>query len=395
MAVRKVYLSLAEFPYAKEVPVTFPWSNGSKHQNIQAVLDTFHDVYPEIPVLEVSLASAQPEGVGVAAMKLPLRLADGKELPVGVVYQGSKVFENGGPYTDLWQLSHQKVQKDPRLHQSGRCIGYRLEGMDYPAEPHPYAFFNWLYCRALAQDPDRGQELLRYGAFSDLDLGSAKTDRNSPARAAAVYGGLKAAGRLDCLASYEAFVAVTCEGAEPVSPEPEAATPLPEPQETPEPSGMAPVDETPVIDRADDTQESSMEEVLALPDGMRVSYLGEEVCDAYPHDGEEHYFMLTATSGKKLLVLSFQLTNETEQEQSVDIASQNVEFRITVNEDYKRRAMPSLLLDDLSTYVDVIPAGETRTAVLVIEVEQQSDEEITSLSLKLKNDTKIYTIQLK
>lgn len=239
MAVRKVYLSMAEFPYAKEVPVTFPWSNGSKHQNIQAVLDTFHDVYPEVPVLEVSLASAQPEGVGAAAMKLPLRLADGQELPVGVVYQGSRVFENGGPYTDLWQLSRQKVQKDPRLHQSGRCIGYRLEGTDYPAEPHPYAFFNWLYCRAVAQNPDRGQELLRYGAFSDLDLGSAKTDRNSPARAAAVYGGLKAAGRLDCLASYEAFVAVTCEGAGPVSlelpPEPEAAAPQSEPPETPEP----------------------------------------------------------------------------------------------------------------------------------------------------------------
>ena len=50
---------------------------------------------------------------------------------------------------------------------------------------------------------------------------------------------------------------------------------------------------------------------------------------------------------------------------------------------------------DKNDYVDVIPAGETRTAVLVIEVEQQSDEEITSLSLKLKNDTKIYTIQLK
>ncbi len=167
------------------------------------------------------------------------------------------------------------------------------------------------------------------------------------------------------------------------------------PQETPEPSGMAPVDETLVIDRSGDTQGGSMEEVLALPDGMRISYLGEEVCDAYPHDGEEHYFMLTATSGKKLLVLSFRLTNEAEQEQSVDIASQNVEFRITVNEDYKRRAMPSLLLDDLSTYVDVVPAGETRTVVLVIEVEQLSDEEITSLSLKLKNDTKTYTIQLK
>ena len=45
--------------------------------------------------------------------------------------------------------------------------------------------------------------------------------------------------------------------------------------------------------------------------------------------------------------------------------------------------------------VHVVPAGETRTVVLVIEVEQQSDEEIASLSLRLKNDTKTYTIQLK
>jgi hypothetical protein len=70
MAVRKVFLSLTEYPYVKEISVTFPWLNGAKQQNVQAVLDAFHDVYPDVPALEVSLASSQPEGVGAAAMKL-------------------------------------------------------------------------------------------------------------------------------------------------------------------------------------------------------------------------------------------------------------------------------------------------------------------------------------
>lgn len=236
MAVRKVYLPLGEYPYVKEVSVTFPWASGSKHQNVQAVLDTFHDVYPEVAALEVSLASSQPEGVAAAAMKLPLRLASlEQEVPVGIVYEASKVFENGGPYPELLQLSRQKVQKDPRLQQSGKCLGFRLEGQDYPVEPHPYAFFNWIYGKALQQNPEKAEALLKFGAFSDLELGSSKKDRNSPARAAAVYAGLALAGKLDCLGSYQAFVAETC--TEPAArPAPQPAAPVQEAPVEPEPA---------------------------------------------------------------------------------------------------------------------------------------------------------------
>ena len=229
MAIRKIYLSLPEYPYAKEVSVTFPWLNGSKHQNVQAVLDTFHDVYPEVPALEVSLASAQQEGIHAAAMKLPLHLAAlDQDVPVGIVYEASKVFENGGPYAELLQCSRQKVQKDPRLQKSGKCIGYRLADVEYPTEPHPYAFFNWLYGCALRQNPEKADGVLKFGAFSDLELGSTKKDRNSPARAAAVYAGLAAAGKLACLDSYEAFVAETCTEPAPIVPE-KVPEPLPEP----------------------------------------------------------------------------------------------------------------------------------------------------------------------
>ena len=244
MAVRKIYLSIPEYPYTKEISVTFPWSNGSKHQNVQAVLDTFHDVYPDVPALEVSLASSQPEGIHAAAMKLPLHLAGlGLDVPVGIVYEASKVFENGGPYTDLLQCSRQKVSKDARLQQSGKCIGYRLEDMDFPAEPHRYAFFNWLYACALRQNPETAENILKFGAFSDLELGSTKKDRNSPARAAAVYAGLAAAGKLDCLDSYEAFAAQTC--VEPTASAPAEETALPQEPETAEPAAPEKAPEEP------------------------------------------------------------------------------------------------------------------------------------------------------
>ncbi len=234
MAVRKVYISLAAYPYAKEISVTFPWSNKSKQQNVQAVLDSFHDVYPDVSALEVSLAASRPEGIHAAAMKLPLHLdAMEQDVPVGIVYEASKVFENGGPYVDLLQCSRQKVQKDPRLQQSGKCIRYCLQGTEFSMEPHPYAFFNWLYGCALRQNPEKTDDILKYRAFSDLDLGSTKKDRNSPARAAAVYAGLAAAGKLDCLDSYEAFVAETCT-------EPAAPAPQEEPEPLPEPAALPP-----------------------------------------------------------------------------------------------------------------------------------------------------------
>ena len=231
MAVRKVYLPVSEFPYFREISVTFPWSNGSRHQIIQAVQEAFHGLHPDIPALEVSLASPQQEGVGVAAMKLPLRLAtQEQEIPVGIIYQASRVFENGGPYLELLQCSRQTVQKERRLQQSGKCIRYQLEGKEFLLEPYPYAFFNWLYGRALQQNPEKAEGILKFGAFTDLDLGSAKKDRNSPARAAAVYVGLAAAGRLSCLDSYEAFAAETCE--EPT--EKSGEKPLEQPELSPE-----------------------------------------------------------------------------------------------------------------------------------------------------------------
>jgi len=37
-----------------------------------------------------------------------------------------------------------------------------MEGSEYPIEPHPDSFFEWLYCRALKQFPEKAAQLSRY-----------------------------------------------------------------------------------------------------------------------------------------------------------------------------------------------------------------------------------------
>ena len=58
-------------------------------------------------------------------------------------YQGSKVFERGGPYTDLYSVDVRTAKRDPRLKESGRLTGFLFEGFKFPLEPKT-VFYDWL-----------------------------------------------------------------------------------------------------------------------------------------------------------------------------------------------------------------------------------------------------------
>lgn len=163
-----------------------------------------------------------------------------------------------------------------------------------------------------------------------------------------------------------------------------------------EPSEMKPADDTPVVNSQGGGADSSytIEEVMELPDGISVSYRGYELCDYYPYDEEESYFAVQAAQGKKLLVLQFSITNNSGREQNVDLLSSGMVYRITVNETVTRQALLTMLMDDMTTYADIIPADGSAEVVLVAEVEDSMAAELTSVNLKLKNGSKTCTIQL-
>ncbi len=170
-----------------------------------------------------------------------------------------------------------------------------------------------------------------------------------------------------------------------------------ETQEPEDASGMAPVDDTPVVNSSGKEEQSAvpsytLEEVAGLPEGVEVAFTERGIYDNYPEEGD--FFSLNASAGKKLLVLHFSISNTGEQEQNVDILDSGAVFNVTVNETYTRRALTVMALNDLSAYEGTVAAGEKADAILVIEVDTDMAENISSVSLQVRNEEKSHTLKL-
>lgn len=162
-----------------------------------------------------------------------------------------------------------------------------------------------------------------------------------------------------------------------------------------EPSGMEPVDDTPVINKETESSGNTVaapEEVLELPETISLVYEGQEVCGKYPDTDEKGYFFVVPDTGKKLLVLKFNLQNTSDQDVAADILGIRCKYKMTVNGSGYQTLM-TMLDNDLSTFSEQIPAGESREVVLLAQIEESMEEPVAS-ELTLKSESKTYTISL-
>lgn len=162
---------------------------------------------------------------------------------------------------------------------------------------------------------------------------------------------------------------------------------------------MDPVEDTPVVEigqkQEGDMDAGSLTGFYGLPEGVTITYQGNEVLDSYTQDGEANdYFALDASEGKKLLVLKFKIENRSESEQPIDLLSRNTIIRVTVNGNRKYNILTTMLVNDMSTYKGNLPAGEGTDVVLLAEVDEENSDNLSTLNLQLKNDTRSCTIQL-
>lgn len=161
-----------------------------------------------------------------------------------------------------------------------------------------------------------------------------------------------------------------------------------------EAGGMRPTEDTPVIgtDGVPEAAPITMEEVLNLPDGVTLTYREMLVCDSYP-EGDDSFFSMSASAGNRFIVLKFDLFNGSGQDQSIDILSQGAAFNIVANGTFTRRALTTMLTDDITSFKDTVAAGSSVELVAVMEAESSVADNISSLSLNLRNDTKTHTAQ--
>lgn len=215
MANRPVFEELDRKPFYSEFPVEFTYHGGfsvsQKQRNITEIHEAYHRYKPDRKILEISSKSNDPMGISLSAFNLMIRVPSlEKEVPVECVFQAGKIFEHGGPYKDLLESSPKAAKKDERLRNSGRITAFEFEGESFPTIPHTL-FYDWLYIKALLENPEKAEILSEYQAFSDVEF-NPKKSINCQARTAAVFVSLYNLGFLERAKDRDSFYELITKG---------------------------------------------------------------------------------------------------------------------------------------------------------------------------------------
>lgn len=209
MAERPIFVPCPDDPQlVREVFLQIAWHSGfapiQKAKNIDA-LHKAACAAGYCNVLEVSTKSDKKRGQHLSAFHLRVQTREHGLVPLECVFQGSKVFERGGPFLDLYQLEPREAKRDARLKDSGALVRFRFEDVDFPLEPKS-VFYDWLYLRCIYPHRGWAQKLFEYGGFSDIEF-SPYRSINCQARSIALFLSLMKRDQLDeAMRTPEAFI---------------------------------------------------------------------------------------------------------------------------------------------------------------------------------------------
>lgn len=190
-----------------EIPVTFRWHPGmapiQKRKNVKELHDAAH-ARGLAYLLEVSSKSDREVGRRLSAFHQKVPLLSGERAPLECVFQGSKVFENGGPYTDLFFVEPRQAKRDERLKNSGNLISFSFQDKTFPLSPKS-VFYDWLYANAILPEREWLKRLNKVDGFTDIEFNPEKSI-NCQARSCAFFVALERRGQLDqAMCSFESF----------------------------------------------------------------------------------------------------------------------------------------------------------------------------------------------
>lgn len=190
----------------RTIPIEFKWNSGmapiQKKKNIFELHKNARARGVD-NLLEVSSKSESALGKCLSAFDLSFK-TQGILTTVECAYQGSKVFEAGGPFIDLLGGDSRSAKRDVRLKTSGRLVSFRFQDDEFPTWPQ-HIFYDWLYINALAQHDEVHSDLVQFHGFTDIEFNPSRSI-NCQARSCAIFVSLLKRNQLgDALDSFREF----------------------------------------------------------------------------------------------------------------------------------------------------------------------------------------------
>lgn len=209
MATRPIFRpNISGSCMVETILVEFEWHPGISTKQKQLNITEIHKAGEKMgvkPILEVSSKSLQQIGRSLSAFNLNFETYSLGKVCVEAAYQGSKVFEYGGPYTDLYCKTGWDAKKDIRLKNSGNLIYFLFENTKWDLNPTT-AFYDWLYINALNKNKKYCNMLSNFNGFTDIEF-NPKKSFNCQARSCALYVALEKKGIVeDALADKKLFI---------------------------------------------------------------------------------------------------------------------------------------------------------------------------------------------
>ncbi len=183
----------------KKNNIDFEWFPGFSVTQKQKSIKSLHErALSELPIknpLEISTKSENTLGIALSAFNLSIRNEEKKTLyTVESTFQSCKVFEGGGPFTDIIKLPSNKAKKDLRLKENGRLKYFLYKGIKWDAD-NTTAFYDWIYLNFLIRNKNLADEVLLYDAFTDIEFNPEKS-LNCQAHSVALFLALSCSGML-------------------------------------------------------------------------------------------------------------------------------------------------------------------------------------------------------
>ena len=168
--------------------IEFKWYSGfAKTQKQKSVLSFHENISKEFKIdkiLEISTKSENKLGIKLSAFNLKINFKE-KEYFLESLFQGSKIFSDQGPNTDLYEQEPIGAKKDERIKRSD-LKEFSFFGEKFSLD---FDFYSWLYFIALNQNKSLTKDILEYQAFTDIEFNPQKS-LNCQAYSAALYSAM-------------------------------------------------------------------------------------------------------------------------------------------------------------------------------------------------------------
>jgi hypothetical protein len=139
-------------------------------------------------------------------------------------------------------------------------------------------------------------------------------------------------------------------------------------------------------------KECTLSEVLGK-ENLNLQYSGYKIMDTYPEVKSPENFSITPDKGNQLMLISFELTNTSKKDMTVDLTEAKLTYQLNVNNGTIYEPSFTVLENDLKYLKTSLKGGKGKQVLLVVEV--RKEPEIQNINLTVSSVDKTNIIKMK